>query len=103
MSWTHPKSWKQLRTVTLRVYRGAKAVGTITVRPHSGRLSASGAIGIVAGDSRIAHRGKTVTVKLTVRLAPSLAGKQLRLAVEATGRHGHGQLEPDAGRIHVAR
>jgi hypothetical protein len=33
------------------------------------------------------------------RLAP--AGANLRLAVEATDRRGHRQVEPDAGSIHV--
>lgn len=72
------------------------------MRPKSDRLTAPGAIKLVAGDSRITHRGKAVTARPAVRLARSLAGKKLRLAVRATDRHEHHQLEPHAGVIHVA-
>jgi hypothetical protein len=53
--------------------------------------------------SRLSHHGKWVTAKLAMRLPKSLAGQNLRLAVQATDRHGHRQLEPDAGAIHVAK
>jgi hypothetical protein len=102
MSWTHPRSWRELRSVELRVYRGAKAVGTIAVRPRGARLSASGAIALVPGRSRLTHHGKTVTARLAMRLARSLAGADLRVAVKATDRNGHHQLAALAGRIHVA-
>ena len=51
--------------------------------------------------SRVTHHGKTVTAKLALRLPRSLAGQNLRLAVEATDRDGHRQVEPDAGAIRV--
>jgi hypothetical protein len=101
MSWTHPKAWRDLRTVKLRLYDGGKPVGTIDVRPRGKRLTAAGAISLAAG-SRVTHHGKTVTAKLAVRLPRSLAGHNLRVAVHATDRHGHEQLEPDAGAIRVA-
>jgi len=71
------------------------------VRPHTERLAASGAIKLVAGGSRVTHRGKTVTARLAVRLARSLAGTRLRVAVQVTDRHDHTQLEPGAGAIRI--
>ncbi len=103
MRWTHPHSWKALKTLGLRVYHGAKAVGTITVRPHGERLSASGAIRLVADNSTLTHRGKTVTAHLALRLSRSLAGRRLRVDAHATDRQGHHQVVPGAGLIRVAK
>ena len=102
MSWTHPRSWRELRTVKVRLYDGVKPVGMIDVRLRGERLTADGAIRLAAG-SRVTHHGKTVTAKLALRLPRSLAGHTLRVAVQATDRHGHEQLEPDAGTIRVAK
>jgi hypothetical protein len=102
MSWTHPRSWRDLRTVKVRLYDGAKPVGTINVRPRGERLTADGAISLAAS-SRVTHHGKTVTAKLAFRLPRSLAGHSLRIAVQATDRRGHEQLEPDAGTIRVGK
>lgn len=101
MSWKHPKAWRELRKVKLGLYRGNEAVGMINARPGSGRLTGTGAADLMPG-SKLSHHGKWVTAKLALRLPKSLAGQNLRLAVQATDRHGHRQLEPDAGTIHVA-
>ena len=45
--------------------------------------------------SRVTHDGKTVTVRLALRLPSSLAGQNLRLAVEAAVRERHRQAEHD--------
>ena len=100
MTWTHPRSWTQLKTVQLRIYRGATVLGTVTVTPRSARLRSSGAIIVIPSESRVTHDGKTVSARLAVRLARSLIGKRLRLAVQASDRHGHSQLEA-AGAIHA--
>ena len=100
LSWTHPKSWQQLRTLTLRVYRAARVVGVVVIRPHSKRLTSHGAVALVANGSRLTRRGKTVTARLSLKLSSSFAGEDLRLAVQATDRHGHSQLEA-AGAIHI--
>jgi hypothetical protein len=102
MSWTHPKAWRELRTVEVRLYDGATSVGTINLRPRGERLTADGAISLAAG-SRVTHHGKTVSAKLAFRLPRSLAGHSLRVAVQATDRHGHEQLEPNAGTVRVGR
>jgi hypothetical protein len=103
LSWTHPKAWRQLSKVELRVYRNNELVGKVLARPKSGRLTDSGATKLVAGGSTLAHHDKTVTAKLALRLRKSLAGQNLRLEVQATDRKGRTQTEPDAGTIHVAQ
>jgi hypothetical protein len=102
LRWTHPKAWRQLRTVQLRLYRGAEQVGMINAHPRGERLSAAGAVKLAPG-SRVMHNGKTVAVHLALRLARSVAGDELRVAVQATDRHGRTQVEPAAGVIKVAR
>ena len=52
--------------------------------------------------SRITHKGKTVTARLSIRLAKRLAGQTLALEVEATDTRGRRQLERGAGTIRVA-
>jgi len=44
-----------------------------------------------------------VTAKLAVRLPESLAGRRLRVDVQATDAQGRTQLEPGAGLIRVAK
>ncbi len=102
MSWKHPKAWRELRKVELSLYRGKKAVGMINARPASGRLSDTGAVALMPG-SKLGHHGKWITAKLAMRLPKSLAGEDLSVDVQATDKHGHKQLEPDAGAIRVAK
>ena len=97
LHWTHPKTWRDLRRLELRLYRGAERVGTIAVRP---RLTASGAVKSTAS---VTHSAKTLTARLAMTFPSSLSGASLRLAVEATDRRGRKQLERDAGRIRVAK
>ncbi len=98
LSWTHPKGWKQLKKVALRLADGGDVVGSVVVLPKSGRVSGK----LLANGSTIDNRGKTVTADLALRLPASLAGKTLRLDVEATDRKGNSQLEPDAGLLAVS-
>jgi hypothetical protein len=103
LSWTHPKTWRDVRRVMLRLYDTAnKPVGMINVRPSGEGLTADGAVKLMGG-SRVKHRGKTVTARLAFRLPRSQAGHSLRVAVEATDRHGQKQLVPDAGTIRVTK
>ncbi|HEX5922659.1 MAG TPA: calcium-binding protein [Baekduia sp.] len=102
LSWTHPKAWRQLRTVQLQLYRGGEQLGMINASPRGERLSAAGAVKLARGSS-VTHHGKTVGVHLALRLARSLAGEELRVAVQASDRHGHTQIEPAAGVINVAK
>jgi RTX calcium-binding nonapeptide repeat (4 copies) len=84
MSWTHPKAWKQLRKIAVRVYDGSALVKRIVVRPRQAE-----------------HHGKTVSADLELKLPKALAGHQLRVDVEATDRRGRRQIEPAAGLIVV--
>jgi hypothetical protein len=47
------------------------------------------------------HSGRTVTARLAMRLARSLGGRSLRLAVQATDVNGRRQLDAHAGVIRV--
>jgi hypothetical protein len=100
LSWTHPKSWRDLRAVRLLVTSGAgKQVGSVTVHPTRDRISGQGALRIVRRTTHVAHKGKTVRVTLGLRLARSLAGEDLAVHVQATDRRGRRQLERSAGII----
>jgi hypothetical protein len=101
MSWMHPKSWRQLRTVKLSLYRGTKAIGMINARPASSRLSSTGVVNLMPG-SKLGHHGKWVTAKLAMRLPESLVGESLRVDVTAVDTHGHEHVERGAGTIRVA-
>jgi hypothetical protein len=101
MSWKHPKTWRGLRTVQLRAYRGKTAVGTVTAHPAGQRLSSTGAIHLMPG-SLLSHHGKWVTAKLALRVPKSLAGETLRVDVLAVDRQGREQVERGAGTIRVA-
>jgi len=102
LSWRHPKAWKQLRKIELRLTRDGLPVGAITVRAGGKRITADGAIRLVRRGSRIAARGKVVRARLAVRLDASVAGATLKAEVEATDRRGRRQLERNAGTIRVA-
>jgi uncharacterized protein DUF1565 len=103
LAWTSPVGWRQLRSIQLRLYRGARAVGAVTIAPLSARLSSTGAVTLMIGRSRLDHAGKTVTANLRLRFPEALAGLTLRLAVQATDIHGHRQLVPFAGTVRVSR
>jgi hypothetical protein len=97
--WTHPRSWRDLRRVELRLLRGGKRVGTIDVRPRDTRLAAaSDAVQITA---RVTHTAKTLTARLVMTFPSAPAGASLRVGVEASDVHGHTPSEQDAGRIRV--
>jgi hypothetical protein len=99
LRWTHPKTWRDLRRIQVRLYRGTERIGTLELSPRDKRvLAASAAVRISA---RVSHTAKTLTARLAMTFPSSLAGASLRLAVEATDLHGHTQLERDAGRIRV--
>lgn len=103
LGWTAPVSWRRLRTITVRLYDGGTPVGTSVIRPGAGRISGKGQVRLVSRASRLSHKGKKVTARLALRIPRSLAGRDLRVAVEATDRSGHKQFENDAGLLRVRR
>ena len=103
LSWTHPVSWRKLRTVTLRLRLGDESVARVTVRPRGERLTAAGAVALVRRATRLSHDGQTVTARLALRLDESLAGRRLTADVEAVDTRGREQVERDAATIRVPR
>ena len=102
LSWRHPRSWRQLQRVTLRLYRGKARVGAVAISPRTRRIADRGALTVLRR-SRLARKGKTVAARLALRLDRSLAGRRLRLEVEDVDVSGARQLERRAGSIRVRR
>ena len=102
LSWRHPRAWRKVRSIELRLYRDGAPVGEVTIRPRRERISADGAVELVRKQTRLARKGKMVTARLAVRLDDSLAGQTLTAEVEATDMRGARQLERDAGTVRVA-
>jgi hypothetical protein len=103
LSWRHPRSWKQLRRVTLRLYRGDARVGEVAISPRSRHILDRGGVTVLRRSTRLVHKGTTVSARLALRLDRSLAGRRLRVEVEAVDARGARQLERHAGSIRVAR
>jgi Ca2+-binding RTX toxin-like protein len=102
LSWRHPRAWRKLRKVELRLTRNELPVGGITIRPRAGRIAAGGAVELVRKRTRLTRDGKSVSARLAIRLDESLAGQTLTAEVEATDTRGRRQLERDAGTVRVA-
>jgi Ca2+-binding RTX toxin-like protein len=101
LSWRHPRAWRKLRKVELRLTRDDAPVGEITIRPRAERIAAEGEVELVRKRSRLTGKAKTVTAQLAVRLDDSLAGQTLKADVEATDTRGRRQLERDAGTVRI--
>jgi hypothetical protein len=102
LSWRHPRSWRQLRRVTLRLYRGDSWVGAVAISPRSRRIADRGGLTVLRR-SRLVRKGKTVSAQLALRLHRSLAGQRLRIEIAAVDVRGARQLERRAGSIRVSR
>jgi Ca2+-binding RTX toxin-like protein len=102
LSWTHPESWRKLRTITLKLRTHESVVGRVAIRPRRERIADAGAVEVVGKRSRLTAEGKTVTARLALRVPARLAGQTLAVDVEATNRRGGRQLERDAGTVRVA-
>jgi hypothetical protein len=102
LGWKHPKGWKQLRSLELTANDAGTAVGSIRIDPAHGHIRSRGALHAAAG-STVTHHGKWVTAQLRLRPSKRLAGRTLRLSVQATDVHGHRQVEPLAGSLSVTK
>jgi hypothetical protein len=91
VSWTHPKAWRKLRTVTVRVLDAEREIGTVTIDPKRSRLSADGAVEL--GRSRLSREGKTVSARLKLKVDAAFAHRKLAYAVEAVDVDGRRQVE----------
>lgn len=101
LSWRHPKAWRQLRTIELRLTRDGAPVGEVTIRPRGERIAARGAVQLDRAASRLTSKGKAVRARLAIRLADGLRGQTLKAEVEATDTRGARQLVR-AGTVRVA-
>ncbi|HEX5782331.1 MAG TPA: calcium-binding protein [Solirubrobacteraceae bacterium] len=101
LSWTHPKGWKQLRSVTLRLREGNEVVGQVAIRTASGKLEAKGGVKLVRG-TKLARKGKKVSAKLALRIAPKLADSTLTADVVATDVKGAKQVSRAAATVQVS-
>jgi RTX calcium-binding nonapeptide repeat (4 copies) len=102
LSWTHPKSWKQLRQVKLQLREGGKVVGGVSIRTASGKLDDNGGVQLVRKQSKLARRGGKVSAQLAVRVSRELADSLLDLDVVATDVKGKRQVARAAGSIQVS-
>ncbi len=102
LSWTHPEDWKKLRRVALRLRSGDDVVGRVVIEPGAERMSAGGAVRLLKA-SRLSHRAGAVTARLSLELAPRLAGRTLEADVAASDVDGRSRLERGAATIRVAR
>jgi Ca2+-binding RTX toxin-like protein len=90
LSWTHPRDWRELRRIELRLSDQGVPVGEIVIRPRRERIVADGGIELVR--SRVSHKGKKVAAKLAVRFDGDVAGR-LDAEIEAVDRRGLRQVE----------
>lgn len=86
LSWTHPRSWRKLRAIEVRV-----PGGSLRLRPRSGQAVARGRGVRLAPGARIVHRGRKVTARLELR-RPA-AGDRLQVEVAAVDTSGRRQVE----------
>jgi hypothetical protein len=92
VSWTHPRAWKSLAKVELRAFVGTERVGTVTMTPATGKIAAHGALSLT-GDAKLAHKGKTVSAELALKVAKSVDTDKLHLELSATDKQGHVQTD----------
>jgi Ca2+-binding RTX toxin-like protein len=100
VSWRHPQSWRKLRRITLRVLDDDRRVGAVLIDPHNRRVTGRGDVRVVPG-ARIERANETVRARLALRLGRGLAGRRLRIDVEAFDADGARQVEDRAGTIRV--
>jgi RTX calcium-binding nonapeptide repeat (4 copies) len=101
LSWTHPKGWKQLRQVKLRLREGGDVVGQVAIRTGSGKVDAQGGVKLARG-TKVARKGKKVSAKLALRIAPKLADSTLTADVVAIDVKGAKQVSRAAATLQVS-
>jgi Ca2+-binding RTX toxin-like protein len=92
LSWKHPRNWRELRRIEVRLSDAGVPVGEIVIRPHRERIVAGGGVELVR--SRLSHKGKKVTAKLRVRFDGDVA-RRLGVEIEAVDRRGLRQVESE--------
>ena len=100
LAWTHPKAWKQIRSIEAIAFDGARQIGSVKLTP-AGAVSATGKLSVAEHATRIGHHCKSVTATLGLKVATSLKGHTLSIDIAATDRDGKRQVEPAARSIRV--
>jgi hemolysin type calcium-binding protein len=90
LSWTHPRNWRELRRIEVRLSDEGAPVGEIVIRPERERIVADGAVDLVR--SSLSRKGKKVAAKLAVRFDGAVAAR-LDAEIEAVDRRGLRQVE----------
>jgi hemolysin type calcium-binding protein len=104
MSWTHPRSWRKLRSVTLRVRSGRTVVGSVRISPRADSVRASGrALRLDDRSVRMKRAGKRVSIRVRMRPSAALTARRLAVDVEAIDVSGRKERERGAGALHVRR
>jgi hypothetical protein len=102
LSWRHPRAWKQLRTIKLRLTHDGSPVGEVAIRPAAERIEDAGAVRLVRKATRLVRDGRTVTAHLAFRVDNAQAGGALQAEVEATDRRGARQIERAAATVRAS-
>jgi hypothetical protein len=105
LSWTHPRSWRKLRSVELRLRDANHAVvGAVKVLPRAKRVDAGGAgLRLTRRSVRLSRSGKQVRASIRLRPTAALAGERLSAEVEAVDTAGRRQVELDAAAVRIPR
>ncbi len=98
LRWRHPRDWRSLKGVTVRVLEKGVPVGKVTIDPAGQRVRAEGAVTLGRKAAKVTRKGKDVTARVTLGLKETSA-KRLTVEVEAADRDGRRQLVRGAGSI----
>jgi hypothetical protein len=103
LAWTHPRAWRSLRDITVRLRHEQSTVAELTIKPKRGRIVADedALADLVRRRATVKTARRTVIASLPLRIDRKLAGTKLEIEVEATDAAGHRQLETAAGSIRV--
>lgn len=104
LAWTHPRAWRELRTMTVRLRDAQAVVAEIAIDPKRRRAADDEQALADLIDRRVRVEGarRTVRATLPLRIDRKLAGRRLEVEVEATDAAGNRQLETGAASIRVA-
>jgi YVTN family beta-propeller protein len=105
VTWRHPRTWRELRSVELRLSGRHGEVGRVVFDQETGRLRARG-ITLDRGRSSIkgsGPAGRLVTLRVVLRPGRRLAGQTLGVQLGASDDDGATQALRPAGRLRVLR
>jgi RTX calcium-binding nonapeptide repeat (4 copies) len=104
LAWAHPRAWRELREITVRLRDAQAVVAEIAIDPKRRRAAADEAAlaDLIGRRVRVGRARRIVSASLPLRIDRRLAGRRLEVEVEATDAAGNRQLETGAGFVRVA-